>query len=124
MIVILSIVFTSLLFSIISIFLVYNINKSVEELRDRAVDEAIFASELENQLFLQKGLVTYFLTTKDKKWLEDLDNYNNKFFELLHQIRIKSKNDLHINYVSLIERKYSEYNFLRNRIIFFIKITT
>lgn len=121
LIVILSIVFTSLLFSIISIFLVYNINKSVEELRDRAVDEAIFASELENQLFLQKGLVTYFLTTKDEKWLEDLDNYNNKFFELLHQIRIKSKNDLHINYVSLIERKYSEYNFLRNRIIILYK---
>lgn len=55
-------------------------------------------------MFLQKGLTTYFLTTKDDKWLSDIEKYISKFVDLLHALRVKAKKKSHLNLIYLIEK--------------------
>ncbi|WP_456325867.1 sensor histidine kinase [Desulfonauticus submarinus] len=114
---IISIILISLFFSIISIFFVYKINESLNEIKNRTLDEVLAAGDLENTLILQKGLVTYFLTSKNEIWIESIKKYNQNFINFIHKVRKIVHDKKSLNYINKIEEEYIEYNFLRNRVI-------
>ena len=103
--------------SMVTIWYTWRTQKLYTSIVDRDVNALISTQHLENALVLQKGLITYFFLTNASKWLDQLDEYNQKFLFWLTKARTYTDIDKARFILNDIESNYISYVFERDKII-------
>ncbi len=103
--------------SMVTIWYTWRTQKLYTSIVDRDVNALISTQHLENALVLQKGLTTYFFLTNASKWLDQLDEYNQKFLFWLTKARTYTDIDKARFILNDIESNYISYVFERDKII-------
>ncbi len=103
--------------SLATILYTYRTQKLYTSMVDRNVTALLSTQKLENALVLQKGLTTYFFLTDAPRWLNQLDEYNQKFLFWLKNARAYTDTDKARSILNDIEFRYIRYIFERDKVI-------
>ena len=103
--------------SVGTIVYTYRTQRIYSDILDQNVTAFKAAQMIENELVLQKGLVTYFFLTKESKWLEKLSSHDSKFKEWMSIARDVSNIDEGVPIINEIESRYIRYVFDRAQVI-------
>ena len=103
--------------SLTTIYYTYRTQKLYTSMINRDVNALMSTQKLENALVLQKGLTTYFFLTNASKWLNQLDEYNQKFLFWLKNAREYTDTDKARSILNDIEFRYIRYIFERDKVI-------
>lgn len=88
------------------------------EIMENGLAGVLAAQSLENDLVMQKGLVTYFFLNGDPSWLSNLEQYQKGFEKWLKIARkTTSHSEEGVEILNEIESKYIRYVYARDQVI-------
>ncbi len=106
---------------LLSFWFTLRMNEFVTTIIDRDLLALKATDELNSALVMQKGYLTYFFQDGDDSWLDELNNRDKAFKNLLAQARKLTGHSAETESLNFIEAKYLELSFLRDRVVVLYK---
>ncbi|MFZ5571553.1 MAG: sensor histidine kinase [Thermodesulfobacteriota bacterium] len=100
-----------------TVWYTYRVQSIYADMLDRDVKSLTAAQKMETELVMQKGLATYYLLTRDDKWLEQLGGRHNNFKSWLSRARAANNIEAATEILNEIESRYIRYVFERDQVV-------
>jgi signal transduction histidine kinase len=107
----------SLVGGLVMIWYTYQAQQLLTDILEKNIAAFQSAEAMENALFNQKGVVTYYYLDNDPAWLKELNGYRELFKKHLNDARLLHLNSDQMEALRQIEERYGGYMRVKDQVI-------